>query len=322
MERSLILTTEVIAYSALQGTIVLVGGIVFYSALKIFLEWDFEARIEKQFELEKRSFLLSALIRLMVITNLFLFFFYIYIIDDLSLYIKSAMCGVGVVNGMSEGWNALFIKLLSLFMAGFWLLLDLEDKKSLDQRFVKKKYGLYLLVYMVLVIDSAFSLYSLYSVEAQRLVSCCSIVFSKNAIDEMSLERFGVGLWLYIIYGLLVLSLLLKRLGVYIYGLLSAMLFAYGGFALVYFISPYIYELPTHTCPFCMLQGEYGYIGYLFYITLIGGGFFGLGALFLRVFVKESVKVYINISLLLFTIFMLLCSYMVFGYYLKNGVWL
>ncbi|MFP4331740.1 MAG: hypothetical protein ACLFQJ_00440 [Campylobacterales bacterium] len=318
----MILTSEVIAYSALQGSMVLIGGIVFYSSLKIFWQWDYNARIERQFELEKRSFLLSALIRLMVITNLFLFFFYIYIIDDLSLYIKSAMCGVGVVNGMEEGWSAIFIKIASLFIAGFWLLLDLEDRKTLDHRFVKKKYGLYLVVYVMLLVDATFSLYSLYSVEAQRLVSCCSILFSKNIVDEMSLERFGVGVWLYGVYFALILSLFIKRLRVYAYPVLALVLLVYGGFGLVYFVSPYIYELPTHTCPFCMLQGEYGYIGYLFYATLLGGGFFGLGGGFLRLIVKKDVDRYFYISAMFFTLFMAFCSYAVFGYYLKNGVWL
>ena len=41
--------------------------------------------------------------------------------------------------------------------------------------------------------------------------------------------------------------------------------------ALVSFVSPYIYELPTHHCPFCILQREYSYIGYLLYASLLGG---------------------------------------------------
>jgi len=39
----------------------------------------------------------------------------------------------------------------------------------------------------------------------------------------------------------------------------------------VSYISPYIYELPTHHCPFCILQREYSYIGYFFYASLLGG---------------------------------------------------
>jgi hypothetical protein len=43
------------------------------------------------------------------------------------------------------------------------------------------------------------------------------------------------------------------------------------------FISVYFYELPTHHCPFCILQKEYGYVGYPIYITLLGGTIAGIG---------------------------------------------
>ena len=43
------------------------------------------------------------------------------------------------------------------------------------------------------------------------------------------------------------------------------------------FISLYIYELPTHACPFCLLQKEYHYIGYPLYLTLLGGAITGIG---------------------------------------------
>ncbi len=40
----------------------------------------------------------------------------------------------------------------------------------------------------------------------------------------------------------------------------------------------YFYELPSHHCPFCILQKEYGYVGYALYATLLGGATSGLGA--------------------------------------------
>ncbi len=43
------------------------------------------------------------------------------------------------------------------------------------------------------------------------------------------------------------------------------------------FISIYFYELPTHHCPFCILQKEYGYIGYFLYLLLLLGGLTGMG---------------------------------------------
>ena len=41
--------------------------------------------------------------------------------------------------------------------------------------------------------------------------------------------------------------------------------------AMVSFISPYVYEMPSHHCPFDVLQSGYHWIGYPLYL-LLGGG--------------------------------------------------
>jgi len=46
--------------------------------------------------------------------------------------------------------------------------------------------------------------------------------------------------------------------------------------SIVSFLSLYIYELPTHHCPFDMIQKGYSFIGYPIYLTLFAGVFFGL----------------------------------------------
>lgn len=47
--------------------------------------------------------------------------------------------------------------------------------------------------------------------------------------------------------------------------------------SVVSFISVYFYELPTHHCPFCLLQKDYHYVGYALYISLLPAGIFGAG---------------------------------------------
>ncbi|MBE0617573.1 MAG: hypothetical protein IH608_06570, partial [Proteobacteria bacterium] len=51
---------------------------------------------------------------------------------------------------------------------------------------------------------------------------------------------------------------------------------AVSGVAMVSFISAYIYRMPTHHCPFDVLQIEYGYIGYPLYVSLAAGTLAGL----------------------------------------------
>ena len=68
-----------------------------------------------------------------------------------------------------------------------------------------------------------------------------------------------------------------KGRGGYLFSSISAVTFFVSLASVLSFISVYFYELPTHHCPFCLLQKEYGYIGYPLYIILFGGGIFGMG---------------------------------------------
>jgi len=57
---------------------------------------------------------------------------------------------------------------------------------------------------------------------------------------------------------------------------LSIVLFGVSLAAIVSFISLYIYELPSHHCPFDIFQKHYHFIGYPIYISLFYGVFFGI----------------------------------------------
>ena len=46
--------------------------------------------------------------------------------------------------------------------------------------------------------------------------------------------------------------------------------------SVVSFVSVFIYELPSHHCPFDMLQREYRFVGYPLYASLVAGVFFAV----------------------------------------------
>jgi hypothetical protein len=68
-----------------------------------------------------------------------------------------------------------------------------------------------------------------------------------------------------------------KGLGGYLYAALSLLMFIISLVSIVSFISLYIYELPTHHCPFCIIMEEYDYLGYLLYMLLFGAVVSGIG---------------------------------------------
>jgi hypothetical protein len=65
--------------------------------------------------------------------------------------------------------------------------------------------------------------------------------------------------------------------GGYLFAGMTALTFVVSLLSIFSFISLYIYELPIHHCPFCILQGGYGYIGYPLYLTVLGGTLAGMG---------------------------------------------
>ena len=88
--------------------------------------------------------------------------------------------------------------------------------------------------------------------------------------------------------------------------------------SIIAFISLYFYEIPTHHCPFDILQKGYYFIGYPIYLCLFGGVFFGFaaGALelgrrktSLRLILDKTQKKWIRYSIVLTVLFVALCSW-------------
>lgn len=112
----------------------------------------------------------------------------------------------------------------------------------------------------------------------------------------------------------MIISYLKRVLTVYI--VLDALFTIIAVISLIMFFSTYIYELPTHHCPFCFLQSDYYYVGYVIYILLFLGSFYGFIS-----FIGNRIK-YMKYSLYLFIGYTLLISFYPIRYYILNGVWL
>ena len=69
-----------------------------------------------------------------------------------------------------------------------------------------------------------------------------------------------------------------------------------------------------------MLQDHYYYVGYLLWALLILGVFLTIDSAIMQSFFKQPSQNLKRVSLLLLSMFVLLCSAYVAVYYLKNGV--
>jgi hypothetical protein len=85
--------------------------------------------------------------------------------------------------------------------------------------------------------------------------------------------------------------LFLNGKGGYLFASLSGITFVVSIISMISFISLYFYAMPSHHCPFCILQKEYSYVGYPLYVLLLSGTVTGIGVGLLQPFrKKESLK--------------------------------
>jgi hypothetical protein len=320
-----ILTSGTISYLGSNTAIYILATVAFVGAIKILKTWDFNSTTNLQYSNEKLSFLVSTIIYFLLLIKIILSFYLLYLIDSLVPFIKAAMCGVGVINATDFGWWLLALKIVLLILFGLWITTNTKDIEETNYPFLKFKFVFFIIIFVFLSIELFLDFYTITGLDTQRIVSCCSVTFSNtNQIGNfISLSRdsvgtlYGVIFSIYVVFGLL--SLYKEKFSTY-FSLVSIVMIYAGLLVLIYTFSPYIYELPTHTCPFCIIQKEYNYIGYIFYISLIFGCFFGIKSGFSYAFLKKFNKQDIVLSLVLNIIFLGAGLFFVINYYLTNGV--
>jgi hypothetical protein len=317
------LTPEIITLSTLNIIFAIFATIAFINALKIVLYYDANATSSYQYSLEKKSYLSATIIKFIFYVKLPLFIFFVYTLDNLSNLLPGAMCAAGVVTATSYGTPLLFLKILNLYIFAFWIVLNSEDMKYEEQPYLKQKFLLYCVAYFLLISEIILESVMFGAMDINSVVDCCGAIFSTTSATYMAevlatSPEILLGIF-YTTFVLLVLFYLLKNR--YLYALMNIVFLIISLITLIAFFGTYIYEQPTHHCPFCLLQSDYNYIGYFLYIVLFIGTFFGF-VIGIIAFKKEEMLRRFNISLFYNTLYLLIVSYYPLAYYLKNGVWL
>jgi hypothetical protein len=270
----------------LMGSL-LVALMILYSAFwsyKIIDGWDLQSGSEGQLALEKKTYLVSTLMTYAFGFQILSFFLFVYLTDDLHRLFVGAMCAAGTLNVNENGYPAVVLKVLNCLLAGVWLVLNHTDNQASDYPLIRKKYALLLAIVPFLLLETEQQWSYFLNLKANVITSCCGSLFSTEEegvaaglaalpVIPMQVAFFGImalilasGVWF-----------LLKGRGGKLFAVAGTVTFPVSIAALISFISLYFYELPTHHCPFCILQREYQYVGYLIYTTLLGGGIASAG---------------------------------------------
>lgn len=275
------------AVIALQLSSVLLSVMVVYAAffgVQILRDWNIKSGSDLQLIRERKTYLISTILSYLFVFQLLSLFLFVFTADHLHTLLVGAMCASGSLYANSHGYPALIFKMINFLLAGLWLIINYTDNKADDYPLIKIKYGFLILLAPLFLMESGLQTAYFLRLKPNIITSCCGSLFSIDAPGfTAGMASLPLMPTMVALISLLALVLacgvffLVKRKGIILFAILSGLIFPTALAGIITFLSVYIYELPTHHCPFCLLQREYGYIGYALYLSLFGAVILGLG---------------------------------------------
>ena len=312
-------------YASIQGISIISG-------------WDFQSSSEHQLNLERKTYLISSIIKYALGFEVLSTLLFIYTVDDIHDLFVGAMCATGSLNANPIGWYALYSKIIVFFSASLWIVLNSVDQKAEDFPLIRQKYSALIFIAILIGLDLFFEMRYFLGLDPEVITSCCGSLFSSASAGmagELSSLSIRPMIWAFystvIIYIAAALLCMKSRTAFLRYAVtvLSLFLFGISIAAIVSFISLYIYELPSHHCPFDIFQRPYHFIGYPIYLSLFCGVLFGLLPGFfqplkkigsLRENIEQVEKKWLLMSILFILIFVVISSWpIVFGNFTMQG---
>ena len=323
------------AIISLMACLVIVSFLSIYasfSGMQICFGWNPAGASEKQVLLEKKTHLVSALFNFVLSCEILSLFLFVYTADRLHPLFVGAMCAAGTLNVGDYGYLTLGLKMFNVIAAGIWIIVNHLDIRGYDYPLIREKYAAVPFIACLLISETILLFLYWVNLEPQIITSCCGTIFNEDeptlagGISHLSPK---IMIAVFFLHTALTLAagcfFLYSGKGAKVFSLLGSLLFLTGIASVISFVSSYYYQLPTHHCPFCLLQREYTFIGYPIYAALFAGGIAGAGVGVIDLFKKRrSIRHIIPVmqkklcitSVLAFFIFLLITLYpMVFTDY-------
>lgn len=312
---------ELIISIFLDALILVFLSIAFVISIDILKNWDYKTVTLQQVKLQKKVYLTSVILSYVVAVKICLFFLFLYTLDELSNIITGAMCSIGVLENTQVGGLLICLKAFIILFCSLWLLLFKRNQQDKTLSYTKILYFLYFPLFFLTLLEFSLLIIMTNSIDIDKIVSCCSTVFSIDSDTSSSQSLFNInssfilGFYLFIY----LLSFYKNKI---VLAFIGAVFFVTSIVAITSFFSPYIYELPNHKCPFCIMQKEYYYVGYLIYILLFSSLYYSIASLFLYLCIKKECKNYYKYVRILNTLILFILFFYVGHYYYLNGVFL
>lgn len=307
------------------------------SAIRVLFFWNPESDANRQIRLENEIWLTSTLVECALAVQILSLVVFVLAADYFSNSIAGAMCATGSLLANDFGVPALLVKIGGVFFYGFWIVLHQIDIRSERYPLVRIKYIYLLLVFPLLILDIVLVMIYIGGLEPDIITSCCAVVFDDAASGGTNLLsglthgasiRLFYGTTLVIVLtGVLLICKWRTWMGL-LFGSCWAWYFVLALMVITTVFSPYIYAMPFHKCPFCILKPEYYYIGFLMYSTLFIGAFFGMSTVIVEPLknteglggvVSRFQQVAVRVALVMVIIFAFVSSYYYLRYLIVGG---
>lgn len=283
----------ILALLLASGIVSLLLVLAGWHGLRILQGWDLHSGSELQLELERRTYLVSALVANALVIQILSLFLFIFTADGLHAQFVGAMCAAGSLSVNAFGYPTLLAKVATCLLAGVWLIFHRADTQGHDYPLIRPKYTLLLALVPMVLAETWLQARYLTGLKADVMTSCCGSLFGQGRpgiaaeLAGMPLRIIQPAFWSTLV-ALVASGLVLIRWrrGGALFSLLSLAFFSVSVVSLISFFCLYIYALPTHHCPFCLLQREYGFVGYPIYGALIAGAISGMSVGILSPFRK------------------------------------
>ncbi len=275
----------VLALNGLSFTLSALLALATGFGIQILRHWDLRSGSALQLRLERRTYLIATLVTWCFFSEILGLLLFIYNADQLAPQFVGAMCATGVLNAAPGGWQTLFLKLLVSLLGAIWLLLNRLDNQAKDYPLIRVKYAFLAMIFPFSLWETLSQWRFFQGLHPDLITSCCGTLFTpagRGVAAQVSSLDPGLSLIALGISGLLLFAtgsyFLWKGRGAGYFSLSAGAAGAIALAVLVSSIALWVYENPHHHCPFCLLQSEYHYIGYGFYLSWFLGLSFALAA--------------------------------------------
>ncbi len=318
MNATLLLNQNVLILLIADGAAALGALAAALIALFVLRGWDLDRYDTAQYRRQKYAWLVATLLIFSLASALFALIYFVFTLDTLSSIVPGAMCAAGVISYNDNGIYLLYLKVIALGIAGWWMLLYREEIRHGDWHRLKIRMYLALLLSVIWVGAWIMQWHFFANIDTHRILRCCTTLYGLfEGVNPLpwGLDPQRLAILFFLLYGTIITAWRGRERWILLVTLPLFLITSY--YAVLYIFGPYIYEQPNHNCPFCMMKRDYYYVGYILWGTLLGGDFAGIWAILSELFLKRPQPFLRQAASRLLTLFVLICVAYVLLYFLR-----